>query len=255
MNRTTLMAACSLLLSLAALPSSASAYTLKHTKAGNAVRWYQRSIAMHVDPALEAMLPAGQVRAALGMASDAWRGIGDAPEIVIAAGAPKAYDRNARNNGVYLLREWPFAADQLAVTVLTYSTTGQILGMDVLVNGSKRFELLSEEQSALGADAHDFAAVMTHELGHVLGLDEDHDDETATMWPFIRKGEVHQRTLSQDDEAGVTEAYATGSIETHGAAAACSATGAVGSNGGHGLLGLGLLLGAALTVGRKRARA
>jgi hypothetical protein len=209
---------------------------------------------MHVDPELEAMLPAGQVRAALGMASDAWRGIGDAPEIVIAEGAPKAYDRNVRNNGVYLLKNWPFAADQLAMTVLTYSTTGQILGMDVLVNGNKRFELLSEEQSAVGADAHDFAAVMAHELGHVLGLDEDHDDETATMWPYIRKGEVHQRTLAEGDELGVTEAYAAGMVETK-AAAACSATGKIGSEGSHGVFGLGLLLGAALLVGRKRARA
>ena len=254
MNRTTLMAACSLLLSLAALPSSASAYTLKHTKGGNAVRWYARSVTMHVDPALETMLPAGQVRAALNMASDAWRGIGDAPEIVIAEGAPKAYDADKRNNGVYLLKQWPFGSDQLAVTVLTYSTTGQILGMDVLVNGSKRFDMLSEEQSALGADAHDFAAVMTHEFGHVLGLDEDHDDEQATMWPYIRKGEVHQRTLAVGDEQGVTEAYAVAAVEAQ-AAAACSATGSIGSHGGHGALGLSLLLGAALLVSRKRARA
>jgi hypothetical protein len=255
MTRTTLMAACSLLLSLAALPSTASAYSLKHTKSGAAVRWYARSVTMKIDPALEAMLPAGQARAALTMASDAWRGIGDAPEIVVGEGAPAAYDANKRNNGVYLLAEWPFDGNQLAVTVLTYSTTGQILGMDILVNGSKRFELVSEEKSAVGADAHDFAAVMTHELGHVLGLDEGHDDEQATMWPYIRKGEVHQRTLSEDDERGITAAYEAAAVEAKAAAAACSATGSIGSHGGHGAFGLALLLGAAMLVSRKRALA
>jgi hypothetical protein len=111
---------------------------------------------------------------------------------------------------------------------------------------------LNEEQSAVGANAHDFAAVMTHEFGHVLGLDEGHDDDQATMWPYIRKGEVHQRTLSEDDEHGVTEAYATAAAEAKATTAACSATGSIGSHGGHGILGLGLLLGAALLVGRKR---
>ena len=254
MNRSLLMVACSLLFATAALPSSASAYTLKHTKAGSMVRWYAHSVTVRVDPKLEAMLPAGQVRAALNMASDAWRGIGDAPEIVIADGAPSAYDADKRNNGVYLLNAWPFGADQLAVTVLTYSTTGQILGMDVLVNGNKRFELLSEQQSAVGADAHDFAAVMTHEFGHVLGLDEDNEDDQATMWPYIRKGEVHQRTIDEQDELGVTEAYATAAPNAEAAktAGACSATGSIGSHGGHGLFGLGLLLAAALRINRKR---
>jgi hypothetical protein len=54
---------------------------------------------------------------------------------------------------------------------------------------------------------HDLGAVLTHEMGHVLGLDESPDDEHATMWPYIRAGEVHQRTLADDDEHGVMEAY------------------------------------------------
>jgi hypothetical protein len=36
-------------------------------------------------------------------------------------------------------------------------------------------------------------------MGHVLGLDESPNDQSATMWPYIRGGEVHQRTLSEDD--------------------------------------------------------
>src|SRR5690349_8128992 len=119
MNRTMTMALSALCLSFATA-NTAAAYSLKHTATGHAVRWHQRAVTLHVDPELEQMLPAGQVRAAIGMASDAWRGIGDAPEIVIADGAPAKYDAKKRNNGVYLMRDWPFESNQLAMTVLTY---------------------------------------------------------------------------------------------------------------------------------------
>ncbi|HET8936515.1 MAG TPA: matrixin family metalloprotease, partial [Polyangiales bacterium] len=46
-----------------------------------------------------------------------------------------------------------------------------------------------------------------HEMGHVLGLDESPDDRDSTMWPYIRGGDVHQRSLSEDDEAGIVAAY------------------------------------------------
>jgi hypothetical protein len=29
----------------------------------------------------------------------------------------------------------------------------------------------------------------------------------ASMWPYIRGGDVHQRTLTSDDESGVTDTY------------------------------------------------
>jgi hypothetical protein len=221
-------------------PNFAAAYSLRHAAAGALLRWYTPSIALRVDPALEAVLPAGQVRSALAMASDAWHGIGDAPELVVAQGAPDAYDPERRNNAVYLLREWPFGADQLAVTVLSYAKSGQIVGVDVLVNGSKRFEMLSENEAAADVDAHDFAAVMTHELGHVLGLDEDRDDEQATMWPYIRKGDTRQRTLSDDDERGIIAAY--NELPAVVAAPACTASAALGARSAHGALVLALML-------------
>jgi hypothetical protein len=94
-----------------------------------------------------------------------------------------------------------------SLTVVTYMPSGEILGVDVLINANKNFSLLADGADEDGATAHDLGAVLTHELGHVLGLDESDADEHATMWPYVRAGEQHQRSLAVDDEEGVIAAY------------------------------------------------
>ena len=233
-------------------PQAASAYVVKRSSTGASVRWYNQKIAIRIDPALEAMLPAGEVRAAAAMASDAWRGIGDAPELVVEAGSPDGYSADSRTDSIYLVKDWPYNTNQVAVTVLNYSKDGRILGMDVLVNGNKRFAMLSENDSrGIVTGTHDLGAVLTHEFGHVLGLDESDDHEEATMFPYVRAGEVRQRVLSADDEEGVVAAY---KAELPKAPAACSVSANVGANSSHsGLFGALLMLGAAVAVSRKRA--
>lgn len=181
---------------------------LKTTKAGARVRWSDTTITMRVDPKLEEALGRESVRAALTMATDAWRGLPGVPTIVFSDEAAPGYQAAERTNGVYLMNPWPFPKEQLAVTVSTYASNGRMIGADILVNGETQYALLSEGPDHAGMHQHDLGAVLTHEMGHVLGLDESPDDESATMWPYIRAGEVHQRTLSEDDEQGVILAYA-----------------------------------------------
>jgi hypothetical protein len=236
---------------LLVLPNTSAAYTLKRTPSGEQVRWHAGRIPLRVDPKLEGMLPEGQARAAAIMASEAWRGLPGVPEIVIEAGEPSKYDPARRGNAIYLVPEWPYAPDQLAVTLVTFAHTGAILGVDVLVNAKKSFALLPEGEGGALPAGHDLGAVLTHELGHVLGLDESHDDEHATMWPYIRAGEAHQRSLSTDDEEAVIEAY--GELS---AAQACTVTGPFGRGEAHSgvLLALALAVGL-LALGRSRMAA
>ncbi|HKU37998.1 MAG TPA: matrixin family metalloprotease [Polyangiales bacterium] len=187
---------------------SAHAYALKQTKAGQRVRWADSTIALRVDPKLEAALGRERVRAALTMASDAWRGLPGVPSITLSDEAAPGYRAAERTNGVYWMNPWPYPKDQLAVTVSTYAANGRMIGADVLINAEVQYALLDDAADHPDMQQHDLGAVLTHELGHVLGLDESPDDESATMWPYIRSGEVHQRTLSEDDEQGVIEAYA-----------------------------------------------
>lgn len=189
-----------------ALPSTSLAYTLKRTTTGEQIRWTRNQVALRIDPALEHMLGKENVRAAVAMASDSWRGFPGVPDLAIEDGAPTPYDANHRGNAVYLLRDWPFEENQLAVTLVTFEQNGKVLGVDVLVNANKSFALLGQTDPA-ATDHYDIAAVLTHEFGHVLGLDESFDHPEATMWPQIRVGEFHQRVLSVDDEDGVIAVY------------------------------------------------
>jgi hypothetical protein len=193
---------------LASSTSVAHAYLLKTTKAGARVRWSDTVVTMRIDPKLEEALGKDSIRAALSMATDAWRGLPGVPTIALSNEPAPGYQLTERTNGIYFMKPWPFPKEQLAVTVSTYASNGRMIGADILVNGETEYALLADGSDHSGMHQHDLGAVLTHEMGHVLGLDESPDDESATMWPYIRAGEVHQRTLSDDDEQGVIEAYA-----------------------------------------------
>lgn len=201
-------AACLAFIAALALPNVTFAYTLKLTDYGNPIRWRGNKVALRVDPKLEQAMGT-EVRAAAVMASEAWRGFADVPDVTIEAGSPPEYNANRRGNAIYYLEKWPFESNQLAVTLVTYRQTGEVIGVDVLVNGSKHFKLYPEgDQTNSQGEQYDLAAVLTHEIGHVLGLGESYDHPEATMWPQIRTGEFTQRTLADDDQDGVIAAYA-----------------------------------------------
>jgi hypothetical protein len=191
------------------IPNVSAAYGVERSPLGNQVRWRGHDVALRIDPALERLLDAGQVRLAAEMASEAWRGFGNTPDVTIEAGEPPAYDASNRGNGIYLLPGWVFAPSELAVTVVTYRGDGELLGVDVLVNGEKPFALFTEDEATQFTNSFNIAAVLTHELGHVLGLGESYQHPEATMFPSIALGETRQSVLSGDDEQGVTDIYST----------------------------------------------
>ncbi len=53
---------------------------------------------------------------------------------------------------------------------------------------------------------YDLQSVITHELGHVLGLDHSADPH-ATMYYGVHHGVVYGRTISADDRGGVCYLY------------------------------------------------
>ena len=232
---------------LLGVTSQAHAFALKTTDDGVPVRWQRERIELRVDPRLEDAFGAEAVKRAAVVASEAWRGLANAPDVMIADGAPAPYDADARNNGIYLLTDWPFAHDQVAMTITTYTAFGEILGVDILVNGKRSFEMLPEPSN--GAAQHDLAAVLTHEVGHALGLAHSDDDPDATMAAHIRAGETHQRTISADDEAAIMEAYSDAPIAADNRVPACTTV--HGSSSSAMTVALAML-GAVLTIRRRR---
>ncbi|MBN1656057.1 MAG: matrixin family metalloprotease [Deltaproteobacteria bacterium] len=192
------------------IPFTARAYTLKTTSIGSQIRWSTDTISIRYDKRLEAILDDESINAAAVMASEAWRGFDNVPDMLINHGEPYAtgYVSDKPSNGLYLADPWPYESQKLAVTVTTYEeSTGRLLDADVLINPDVCFAMLCECDKRHRRQAYDFVSIITHEFGHVLGLGESYDDPMATMWPQIATDETHKRTIEQDDEMGVLAAY------------------------------------------------
>lgn len=94
--------------------------------------------------------------------------------------------------------QWPYALHVIGLTSLTYDThTGQIMDADIEMNGDDyRF-------ATDGAPhAYDAQQSLTHEVGHLLGLDHSLDED-AVMFAESQPGETHKRLLRPDDMAGL----------------------------------------------------
>lgn len=94
----------------------------------------------------------------------------------------------------------------VALTVLTYDrASGEIRDADILLDDWGHDFCLAPDCPAL---AYDLQATLTHELGHVLGLDHSTDPE-ATMYIGADPKETKKRTLETDDRTGICTAYRT----------------------------------------------
>jgi len=97
-----------------------------------------------------------------------------------------------------------FGTTELARTILLHrSVSGEIVDADVVINFGT---YLFAAGDACAPDVYDLAATLTHELGHVLGLDHS-DVPSATMARAADPGECDKRTLDPDDLAGICASY------------------------------------------------
>ncbi len=101
----------------------------------------------------------------------------------------------------------PSDAGVIAFTRINWNALGEIQDADIVFNGSGNFRFSAAEQVSQG-NVIDLQSVMTHEIGHLLGLDHTPlQGSTAvrpTMYPYYFGGE---RDLQQDDIAGLSYLY------------------------------------------------
>lgn len=134
------------------------------------------------------------------------------------------YRTSAGNvNTIAFSEEWPAIYDDTAYAVTTVWRTrdGEILDADILFNPeSGPYEVCPRGGCSIvdGQPNVDVENILTHEVGHLLGLGHSLSG-FATMNATALRGETEKRSLSSDDTTGVCTIY-----PPEGAPAECDGT-------------------------------
>ena len=110
------------------------------------------------------------------------------------------------NANIFMFRDdtWMASApgSALALTTVSYDFhTGEIYDADVEVNGTA-----GNITDGRPSDGADLPSIMTHEIGHFIGLDHS-PKKTATMFISYEAGKGNLRALDPDDIAAVCTIY------------------------------------------------
>ena len=99
---------------------------------------------------------------------------------------------------------WTHGPGVLGLTTLTYNTcNGKVVDGDIEVNAGAFPFSVSEEPGPLDMDLEN---TVTHEVGHLLGLDHSSEPE-ATMFFNSPEGEIAKRSIEDDDWQGLCCLY------------------------------------------------
>jgi len=214
--------------SMVLLPAGTGrAYTLKETDSGAPIRWNRSTIHLWIAPNDCGPTPA-QLRRAVVAAAAAWSEVGNAPRVVVGVGHPPeviGYDpRESEGNGVYVLCDgWPHG-ERAAVTVsIIDPNSGALLDTDIVIDGRLPLSMASPTPQT----AFDLQSIVTHEVGHVLGLDES-EVRGATMNTLAMLGDSRRRSLAADDEAAIDALYGV----PYSTATSCAAASTPGRHSG-----------------------
>jgi len=168
---------------------------------GRVLAWSSPSIAWNLHVAGSADVDDGSHEAAIRAAFSSWDSVGGSqiqftqgPDVASGPGGPThavMWDENGETG------YFPPNSGIVALTPISYDTgSGAILDADVIFNG------VDYDWSTTGAeDTFDVQDVLTHEIGHFIGLDHS-PTASGSMWPYVSPTQWLHRSLSLDDRSG-----------------------------------------------------
>jgi predicted Zn-dependent protease len=185
-------------LAVSVAPGAFAKTDLLRTSSGSLVHWIDHDITVGIDRGAPSRTVASEgVREALQAAVEAWNEVADLPVRfrVVTAPDPAVRVRFCRG-------KWTGDLDDLGKAVFTADVrTGVVASATVEINECDRSFLAPEE---VEDGRFDLQAVLTHELGHVLGL--AHSNDPNALMSF-RGGTAGVRTPKADDRAGIGLIY------------------------------------------------
>lgn len=214
----------SLLLALLVLcPSGASAYkrAAVEGKPGTYLFWQQRRIDYYINNKGYSGVPINEVVGAVKRAFFAWASPSctdlyfdflaltpsTATNLTLTGG-----DKPDLKNTIQWHAVWPpkgandgsLTSDMVSLTTLIYvAETGEIADADIDLNGHTKFWTTTDDTTKA---VYDIQSVLTHEVGHLLGLGFS-DNTEAVLYSELREGDLSKRTLHQDDIEGLCFVY------------------------------------------------
>jgi hypothetical protein len=218
-----------------ALPKTAAAYEVKHTGSGLPVRWAESNVSFVIDPSVEEA--AAGATQAIAQAAAAWAPPPGAPTLSAAPGtSPGKPAVDGINTILYAPHGYGPAGNALAITLVSFDeSTGNIVDTDIVINGAHAFSVFAagtrapsglapvSNEPGHGGDEDDgntlkfdLQHVVTHEMGHALGLGDVTNDSTAVMFAYTMPDDASLRTPGSDDVAGVTDLYAGANASQQG---------------------------------------
>ena len=232
-----------------ALPSSAFAFECGRGNDGASLYWPTRDVPWVVEQeVLDAV--GGLALSETQRSFDVWSNVACSDFTFtfegIVASATAEFD--GQNAVTFVADSWPYAQDAIAATLLNYDTRdNRLVDVDIELNGVsfdiQRVGLTCDPRQA----TMDLANTLTHEIGHMLGLDHPPNTEEfaqTTMFASAPRCETQKRSLEQDDIDGLCFIYPT-NAPTQQCSPNAESSGCRHTDSGRGGLPAWLLLGGA----------
>ncbi len=154
------------------------------------------------------------------MAADAFSRWSDAtgatPKVNFVKSATNTTKVKASLDGINIITWGRINSSALGITYIWYNrTTGLVTELDTIMSTKYPWSWsnpslwTSPESTCADQNSYDAQGILTHELGHWLGLNDFYTEDyvNATMYGYGFKGEIKATTLSTGDINGVKAIY------------------------------------------------